>query len=154
MKATSDFTQKQMSTTQLSLLFCMPEKMGQFIAVMASSLVNSSRTASEPWLVQKGTMRSPQLRSRSIAKSSSALQKIRGTCQLTASSKPSLMGCSDRVKSWNTPKKCYQPLLKADRQPRGTMLTTSAGTEDIPSCPRLRRVMIRCGMNSDTGKQA
>lgn len=91
MKATSDFTQKQMSTTQLSLLFCMPEKTGQFIAVMASVLVNSSRTASKSWLVRKGMMRSPQLRSCSIAKSSDTLQKVWSTCQLTASSKPLLM---------------------------------------------------------------
>ena len=37
-----------------------------------------------------------------------------GTCQLTASSKPSLMAHSDRVKSWKILKKCCQPLLKAD----------------------------------------
>ena len=114
MKATSDFTRKKMSTTELSLLFCMPEKTGQCIAVMAGALVSSSRDVSESWLVQKDMMRSPQLRSRSIAKSSSSLQKIWDTRQLTASSKPPLMAHSDRVKSWKTLKKCYQPLLKAD----------------------------------------
>lgn len=74
MKATSDFTQKQMSTTQLSLLLCMPEKTGQFIVVMAGALVSSSSNTSEFWLVQKGMRRLPQLRSQSIAKSSFVLQ--------------------------------------------------------------------------------
>lgn len=36
------------------------------------------------------------------------------TCQLTESSKPSLMAHSDRVKGWKTLKKRYQSLLKAD----------------------------------------
>lgn len=76
MKAMSDCTQKQMPTIQLSLLFCLPEKTGQFIAVMASGLLNPSRSAFESWLAKKGMMRSPQLRSQSVAKSSSALQKI------------------------------------------------------------------------------
>lgn len=75
----------------------MPEKIGQFIAVMASVLVNSSRTASKSSLAQKGMMRSPQMRSRSIAKSFNALQKVWGTCQLPASSKPLLMACTDRI---------------------------------------------------------
>lgn len=66
---------KENATIQLSLLFCLPEKTGQFIAVMASGLVNPCN-ASESWLAQKGMMRSPQLRSQSVAKSSSALQKI------------------------------------------------------------------------------
>lgn len=74
--------------------------------------------------------------------------------QLTASSKTSLMAHSDRVKSWKTLNKRYQPLLKADRQPWGTTLTTLAETADTLSCPRLRGVTIWCSMNSDTGKQA
>lgn len=96
MKATSDCTQKQMLTIQLSLLFCMPEKTGQFTAIMASGLGNPSRNASESWLAQKGMMRSPQLRSQCCQILLCSSENL-GMCQLTANSKPSLMAHSDTV---------------------------------------------------------
>lgn len=147
MKATSDFTQKQMSTTQLSLLFCMPEKTGQFIAVMASVLVNSSRTASKSWLVRKGMVRSPQLRSCSIAKSSDTLQKVWSTCQLTASSKPLLMAY------WQISElKDSEEMLSAPAWAMGHNADNLAWDRRHPELSQAKKIW--CSMDSDMGKQA
>lgn len=97
-KAASDCTQKQMPTIQLSLLFRLPEKTGQFMAVMVSGLVNPSCNASESCLAWWGLHNwDPR-----VLPNPPLLFRKSGHVSVNSKSKPSLMAHSDTVelKDW------------------------------------------------------
>lgn len=144
MKAASDCTQKQMPTIQPSLLFCLPEKTGQFIAVMVSGLVNPSCNASESCLAwwdlhnwDPGVLPNPPLLFRKFG-------------HVSINSK--FKAISDGL-LWHSRverlKKFYKPLLKTDISCGAQCWQLWLGQKNIPSCPRLT-LMIQWSTNKQS----